>query len=71
MACKKYWIGMFSGCSIGVYTDEHDAYLCGEMKKRVLNELTTIDIIYEEEIAKGALSAVDVVTFPTNQEISE
>ncbi|CAF1222791.1 unnamed protein product [Rotaria sordida] len=35
------------------------------MKERVLNELTTIGIIYEEEMAKSALSAAGVVTFPT------
>ncbi|CAF4212198.1 unnamed protein product, partial [Rotaria sordida] len=34
------------------------------MKKCVLNELTTIGIIYEEEMAKPALSAAGVVTFP-------
>ncbi|CAF4151764.1 unnamed protein product, partial [Rotaria sordida] len=35
------------------------------MKERVLNELTTVGIIYEEEMAKSALSAAGVITFPT------
>ncbi|CAF4224847.1 unnamed protein product [Rotaria sordida] len=35
------------------------------MKERVLNELTTIDVIYEEEMAKLALSAAGVVTLLT------
>ncbi|CAF4690364.1 unnamed protein product, partial [Rotaria sp. Silwood2] len=46
-------------------------FLHQEMKECVLNGLTTNVIIYEEEIAKAARSAVGVVTFPTNQEISE
>ena len=40
-----------------------------QMKERVLNELTPIRVIYEEEMAKAPLSTASVATFPTNQEI--
>ncbi|CAF4861136.1 unnamed protein product, partial [Rotaria sp. Silwood2] len=36
--------------------------------QRVVNELTPIDIIDEEERAKAPLSASVVITFPTIQE---
>ena len=44
-------------------------HLRQQMKERVLNELTPIGIIYEEEMAKAPLSTASVATFPTNQEI--
>ncbi|CAF4124927.1 unnamed protein product [Rotaria magnacalcarata] len=40
-----------------------------QMKQRVLNELTPIGAIHEDEIAKSSLSASGVATFPTHQEI--
>jgi len=39
------------------------------MKERVLKELTPINMIYEEEIAKSSLSDTTLSTFPTQQEI--
>ncbi|CAF3021042.1 unnamed protein product [Rotaria sp. Silwood2] len=39
------------------------------MVQRVVNELTSIDIIYEEEIAEAPLSASVVVTISTSPEI--
>ena len=42
-----------------------------QMKQRALNELTPINIIYEEEIAKASLNISALATFPTNQEICE
>ena len=42
-----------------------------KMKNRVLNELTPINVIYEEETVKAALNERIVATFPTSQEIYE
>ncbi|CAF3930279.1 unnamed protein product, partial [Rotaria sp. Silwood1] len=38
-----------------------------QMKQRVINELTPIGMIYEEEMAKTPLSDSATATFPTNQ----
>lgn len=40
-----------------------------QMKQRVLNELTPIAMIYEEETAKSSVDRTVLATFPTNQEI--
>ena len=40
-----------------------------QMKQRVLNELTSIAMIYEEETAKSSVDRTVLPTFPTNQEI--
>jgi len=40
-----------------------------QMKQRVVNELTSIGVIYEEEMAKTSLSDSATATFPTNQEL--
>jgi len=40
-----------------------------EMKQRVLNELTPIGVIYEEETAKASVDRAGLAAFPTNQEI--
>jgi hypothetical protein len=40
-----------------------------QMKERVLNELTPIGVIYEEEIMKASLNDSALATFPTNQQI--
>ncbi|CAF0883326.1 unnamed protein product [Rotaria sordida] len=40
-----------------------------QMKERVINELTPISVIYEEEMAKTPLSDSATGTFPTNQEL--
>ncbi|CAF2827014.1 unnamed protein product, partial [Rotaria sp. Silwood2] len=40
-----------------------------KMKNRVINELTPINLIYEEELAKASLSTSALANFPTNHEI--
>ncbi|CAF4339437.1 unnamed protein product, partial [Rotaria sordida] len=40
-----------------------------QIKQRVINELTPISVIYEEEMAKTPLSDSTTATFPTNQEL--
>ena len=42
-----------------------------QMKQCVVNELTPIAIIYEEEIAKASLDTSIIARFSTNQEICE
>ncbi len=42
-----------------------------QMKQRVLNELTPIAVIYEEETAKASVDRAVLAAFPTNQEICE
>ena len=39
------------------------------MKQYVLNELTPIAVVYEEEMAKASVDRAVLVAFPTNQEI--
>ena len=41
------------------------------MKQRVINELTPIAMIYEEETAKASVDRAILAAFPTNQEICE
>ena len=40
-----------------------------DMKQRVLNELTPIAVIYEEETAKASVDRAVLAAFLTNQEI--
>ncbi|CAF3239279.1 unnamed protein product [Rotaria sp. Silwood2] len=40
-----------------------------EMKQRIVNELTPIAVIYEEETAKAPVDRAVLAAFPTNQEI--
>ena len=42
-----------------------------QMKQRALDELASINVIYEEELAKASLSMSALAAFPTNQEICE
>jgi len=42
-----------------------------QIKQRVVNELTPINMIYEQEIAKASLNISALGTFPLNQEICQ
>ena len=42
-----------------------------QMKQRALDELTPINLIYKQEIAKASLNTSALATFRTNQEICE
>ncbi|CAF1062080.1 unnamed protein product [Rotaria sordida] len=44
-------------------------HLRQQIKQRVVNELTPINMIYEQEVAKASLSISALATFPTNHEI--
>lgn len=42
-----------------------------QMQQRVMNELTPINVIYEEEISKASINISALATFPTSHEICE
>ena len=45
--------------------------LCQKMKDRILKELTSINVIYDEETAKATINERTDATFPTSHKICE